>query len=78
MLLAASSYGQAFQDGKAVVRNIQGSATYTAPGSTTPEKLKVNMVLKPGSAVTTADASIVGIFFGGERSGWSRHASLPL
>lgn len=51
------------QPGKAVVRALKGSATYTIGGGPA-EPLKVNTVLPPGSVIKTGAASAVDLFLG--------------
>lgn len=51
---------QAVEVGKAVVRNIRGSAQYADAGQWLP--LKVGQVLKPGSTLRTANDSQVDLF----------------
>lgn len=57
---------QTTTDGAATVVRIKGPARYTAPGSTTWQKLSVGTTLKPGSVVQTgtADGSFVDIVLG--------------
>src|SRR5438552_6218906 len=49
--------------GKAEVRAIKGSATYTSPGGA-PAPLKVGTVLLSGATVRTEAGSVVDIFLG--------------
>src|ERR1051326_4691748 len=51
---------QAVEVGKAVVRNVRGSAQYADAGQWLP--LKVGQVLKPGSTIRTANDSQVDLF----------------
>lgn len=52
-----------FQAGEAVVRNILGKGSYSSDG-THWEKLKIKMVIKPGSIVRTGKDTIVDLFLG--------------
>src|SRR5438477_12680268 len=61
IVLAASLSAQI--PGKAEVRAIKGSATYTAAGGV-PAPLKVGTVLYSGSTIRTGPGSLVDLFMG--------------
>jgi hypothetical protein len=62
LALAPSLQAQT-QPGKAVVRAVKGTATYTVGGGPA-EPLKVNTVLPTGSVIKTGPASAVDLFLG--------------
>lgn len=61
--VTATSLQAQTQQGKAEVRAIKGSATYSIAGMA-PMPLKVGAVLPPGSTVQTGSGSVVDLFLG--------------